>query len=269
MDLNAVADTFLELRKRARSLQPSVALILGSGMGAVTERMRVEAFVPFAAVPQLGTATVQGHRGRITLGVWADRPVLVFEGRLHFYEGHPWPRVVWPAVAAHALGARQWIVTNAAGGIRETFVPGCFMGITDHLEWTRPLCWKQPGSGALGISRPSPYSPRLLTLAAARAAELGIDFHQGKYASVTGPSYETPAEIRALRFWGADAVGMSTAREVQTGHDLGLECLGISLITNPAAGITTQPLNHGEVLATAAAQSQQLAMLLEELVKIL
>jgi purine-nucleoside phosphorylase len=137
------------------------------------------------------------------------------------------------------------------------------MAIRDHLEWTRPYCWREPGPGGLGPARPSPYAARLLEVLQLVAAKKGGDLHQGIYGAVTGPCYETPAEIRALRAWGADAVGMSTAREVQAGADLGLECAAVSCITNRAAGLNSGPLNHKEVLQTAAAQSERLAEMLE------
>jgi purine-nucleoside phosphorylase len=155
------------------------------------------------------------------------------------------------------------LLTNAAGGIHEALGPGSLMALRDHLEWTRPRAWLQPGPGALGPPRPSPYSPRLLALLVQAAGDLVLALHQGVYAALTGPCYETPAEIRALRTWGADAVGMSTAREIKAGHDAGLECAAVSCITNRAAGLSGGPLDHQEVLATAAAQTERLAALLE------
>src|SRR5438445_1526167 len=137
------------------------------------------------------------------------------------------------------------------------------MVIRDQIEWTRPNCWRQAGPGGLGCSRPAPYSPRLLQALTESAQELGFDLPRGIYAAVTGPCYETPAEIRALKICGADAVGMSTAREIQAGHDLGMECAAVSCITNRAAGLSAAPINHEEVLATAAAQAKRLSRLLD------
>jgi purine-nucleoside phosphorylase len=199
---------------------------------------------------------VAGHGGRLTLGDWAGKRVLIFEGRLHYYEGHPWRIVTQAVQIAQFLGARNLLLTNAAGGIHDALAPGSLLAIRDHLEWTRPACWR---SGP----RPSPYSPRLLQVLTEAAGEIGFTLPRGVYAAVTGPCYETPAEIRALKIWGADAVGMSTAREIQAGCDLGMECAAVSCITNRAAGLSTTPINHEEVLTTAAAQSQRLADLLE------
>jgi purine-nucleoside phosphorylase len=254
---------FSALAELARQTPPRVALVLGSGMGPVAGRVRRRHTVPFAEVPGLAAASVTGHRGCVTLGSWAGRDVLVFEGRLHYYEGHPWGSVVRPVQLAAQLGARVLVVTNAAGGIHPALAAGSLMAIRDQVEWTRPWCWRLPGPGGLGPARPSPYSARLLGVLERVGTDLGMALHQGVYAAVTGPSYETPAEIRALRTWGADAVGMSTAREVQAGCDLELECAGVSCITNRAAGLSATPLRHDEVLATAAAQSERLADLLE------
>jgi purine-nucleoside phosphorylase len=255
--------TFAELTREAAHLRPEVALVLGSGMGAVVGRLRGVRSVPFLAVPGLSATSVEGHRGSLTLGTWAGRRVLVFEGRLHFYEGHPWCNVNAPVQTAAFLGAQVLLLTNAAGGIHDALGPGRFMVVRDHIEWTRPYCWRLPGPGGVGPSRPAPYSPRLQHVLAQSADALGLELHEGVYAAVTGPCYETPAEIRALRTWGADAVGMSTAREIVTGFEAGLECAALSCITNRAAGLSATPIDHDEVLTTAACQANRLADLIE------
>jgi purine-nucleoside phosphorylase len=254
---------FTELARLAAESPPALALVLGSGMGDVVRPLTPLLSVPFADVPGLGASTVAGHRGRVTLGDWGGRRVLVFEGRLHFYEGHPWEQVVLLVRVAHQLGARTLLLTNAAGGIHDALGPGSLMAIRDHIEWTRPYCWRLPGPGAVGAARPSPYAPRLLDLLAQAARAQRIELHTGVYAALTGPCYETPAEIRALKVWGADAVGMSTAREIQVGDELGMKCAAVSCITNRAAGLSDGPLNHEEVLATAAAQAERLGRLLD------
>jgi purine-nucleoside phosphorylase len=257
---------FAAFAEAARAAPPEVALVLGSGLGSAA-RLSDACAVPFAEVPGLPAATVAGHKGRLVLGGWAGRRVLVFEGRAHYYEGHAWRDVTAPVRVAALLGARVLLLTNAAGGIRDDLGPGSLMAVCDHVEWTRPYCWREPGPGALGPRRPSPYAPRLLGLLDEAAAAAGVALSRGVYAMVTGPCYETPAEIRALWAWGADAVGMSTAREAQAACDAGLECAAVSCVTNRAAGLGTGPLGHEEVLTTAAAQSERLAALLEEFLR--
>jgi purine-nucleoside phosphorylase len=262
--MNTVAG-YAGLSAAAREAPPDAALVLGSGMGPVARRLRVQHRVSFAEVPGLTAATVAGHGGCLALGDWAGRRVLLFEGRLHRYEGHAWTGVVRPVEVAGDLGAGVLLLTNAAGGIRDDLAPGSLMALRDHIEWTQPYCWRLPGPGGLGPARPSPYAARLRELLAEAAQERGLTLQEGVYGSVTGPCYETPAEIRALRTWGADAVGMSTAREAQAAHDRGMTCLAISCITNRAAGLSGEPLSHEEVLRTAAAQAERLAELLEGL----
>jgi purine-nucleoside phosphorylase len=245
----------------AKAIAPEVAIVVGSGLGGLVERCRIMQRLPFTAVPGLSATSVAGHAGCLSLGEWGGKRVVLFEGRLHYYEGHPWRSVVEPIQFAHFLGARIVLLTNAAGGIHEALIPGSLMAIRDHMEWTRPHCWRQ---ASLVPSRPSSYSPRLLQALTESARGLGFELASGVYAAVTGPCYETPAEIRALKIWGADAVGMSTTREIQAGHDLGMECAALSCITNRAAGLGAAPLNHEEVLTTAAAQTERLADLLEE-----
>jgi purine-nucleoside phosphorylase len=177
--------------------------------------------------------------------------------------------VVRPILLAAELGAKFALLTNAAGGIRDDLAPGALMAIRDHLEWTRPTWWRHPGPGGLGAPRPSPYSVALLEVLAQAAQEVGLALPRGTYAALTGPCYETPAEIRALRAWGADAVGMSTAREVQAGANAGLACAAISCITNRAAGLSAAPLNHEEVLANAATVADRLGELLERALRLI
>lgn len=248
------------LAQAALSRPPELALVLGSGLSPLARRVEAEVSVPFAEIKGLAAPTVEYHRGVLTLGQWAGKRVLIFEGRLHYYEGHAWERVTSLAVLAAALGARRILLTNAAGGIQPALRPGTFMAIRDHLEWNRPYCWR---------NRPtrSPYSPGLLQRLMDVAKQLDIPLLNGVYASVTGPSYETPAEIRALRIWGADAVGMSTTREALKADSLGLECAAISCITNQAAGICEGPITHEEVAVTAASAGERFASLIEAFVR--
>jgi purine-nucleoside phosphorylase len=247
---------FATLAASCRDAPPDAVVVFGSGMGAL-RRVRVEHSIPFADAG-LPRTSVAGHKGTLTLGEWAGRRILVFEGRLHYYEGHAWETVERPIWLAAELGARVAMLTNAAGGIAEGLEPGSLMAVRDHIEWTRPDCWRQTGA-----VRPSPYSPRLLTLLGKAAIGAGLALPQGVYAAVTGPSYETPAEIRALRVCGADAVGMSTAREVLAGVAAGMDCGAVSLIANRAAGLGAGPLTHADVLAAVAAAGERMIDLLE------
>ncbi len=251
----------LEFTAAARAAPPAVALVLGSGLGQVARRVGNTCSVPFVQIPGLPAAAIAGHRGCLTLGNWAGRRLLLFEGRAHFYEGHPWRDVTAGVQAARALGVRTVLLTCAAGGIRADLAPGSLMAIREHVDWTGPNCWR------LGRPTTSPYTPRLLGLLEEAARSAKVDLTTGNYAAVTGPCYETPAEIRALRQWGADAVGMSTAREAQAACDGGMECAAIACITNRAAGLADGPLHHEEVLSTAAAQSERFADLLEQFLR--
>lgn len=245
-------DDFAEFEHHCSDVRPEAILVLGSGLGSLVERVQVLATLPFSAIPGLPASSVAGHRGRWTLGRWASRAVLVSEGRLHYYEGHPWELVTRPIQIAARLGVRLALLTNAAGGIREDLAPGALMPIAGHLEWNRPNPWRAP-------KPESPYSGRIIEI----IHQTGLAASPGVYGAVTGPSYETPAEIRALRTAGADAVGMSTSREVAAGAAAGIECGAISMITNRAAGLSSAKLDHKEVLAIGKASATRLGDLIE------
>lgn len=249
---------FAAFTAECQAQPPEIALVLGSGLGVVAERVHRLAGIPFGAVPGMSGTTVAGHRGRITLGEWVGQRVLLCEGRLHFYEGHAWEEVVRPVRTLAALGARRLVLTNAAGGIRDDLAPGSLMALTDHLDCTRTYFWRESGTAQASL-----YSGPMRHGIVDAGRALGIDVRQGVYAQVTGPCYETPAEIRALRTWEADAVGMSTGREAEAAQAAGMECAALSCITNRAAGLVSTPPSHEEVMATASAQGQRLADLLE------
>jgi purine-nucleoside phosphorylase len=242
-----------------RRLPPRVAVVLGSGMGDLAMAMAIEIAVPYCGVPDLEPTTVEGHKGELRLGTWADQRVLVFAGRLHYYEGHPWRQIEEQVAVARSLGAEILLLTNAAGGIRPDLEAGSLVPIRDHLEWTRSWPWRQPETG----ERVNPYSQRLVHVLVSAGTALGLTLIPGVYAQVTGPCYETPAEIRALRSCGADVVGMSTAREVNRGRELGMECAAVSCVTNRAAGLGEGPIHHDEVLKTGTAARDLLARLVE------
>ena len=243
---------FDEFRDAARSCPPRVAVILGSGLGAVVDRVRPIAEAKFAEIPGFAAPTVHGHGGRAVLGDWAGVRALVFQGRMHFYEGHAWDRATATVRLAAELGAKLLLLTNAAGGIRDSLNPGDLMAIRDHIKLLDANSWRNP-------SPASPYSPRLVAK---------VELFAGTYAALTGPTYETPAEIRALRAMGADAVGMSTAMEAEAAAALGLEVAAISCITNKAAGLSAGILDHSEVqqIAGRGDVSGRMANILERLI---
>jgi len=184
--------------------RPQVFVVLGSGLSVLADRVKRIASLPFADIPGLPSSAVVGHRGVLTLGRWAGRVVLLSEGRLHYYEGHPWDVVVRPIRLAAELGVRFALLTNAVGGIRDDLTAGTLMPMASHIEWNRPYPWRD-------AKRPSPYSPRLLEKVCQAGRTVGLTLRPGVYAAVCGSSYETPAEIRALRSVGADAVACPPA----------------------------------------------------------
>ena len=246
----------LEVRGALR-LPPEVSpvsVVLGSGLGALADRLEGARAIGFGELPGFPPATVQGHKGRVVYGELAGVPVLALQGRLHGYEGHDAATVAFPVRVFGALGVRALVVTNAAGGANPSFHPGDLMRITDHINFTG----RSPLTGAneddFGPRFPDltrVYDPRLATALEAAAKSLGQTLRAGVYLQFTGPSYETPAEIRMARTLGADAVGMSTVPEVIVAAHLGLPVAGISCITNLAAGIGQHALSHQEVMEVA------------------
>jgi purine-nucleoside phosphorylase len=251
-------------------LQPEVAIILGSGLGDLATEVRNATAIPYEEIPHFARSTVIGHAGRLLLGTLAGRSVVVMQGRFHFYEGYPPQVLTLPVRVMSALGARTLLVTNAAGGINPAYRPGDFMLISDHinlpgLAGANPLLG--PNDERFGERFPPlarAYDASLRSLARLAAAQTpGLTLHEGVYAMVGGPSYETGAELRFLRAVGADAVGMSTAPEVVVARHVGMRVLGISLVTNAATGAETEEVKHEEVLATAdAARGRFVALVL-------
>jgi purine-nucleoside phosphorylase len=240
-----------------REHAPRTAVVLGSGLGSVPHSFEELASIPFSEVSGLPAPSVHGHTGRISFGLCGGRPLLVFRGRLHFYEGHEWDRVAGPIRLAAKLGIKVLFLTNAAGGIHESLWPGDLMILRDHLFLQTPYAWK-----SLAQPRTPPYSPQLIALLQDVERERNRELMAGVYAAVTGPCYETPAEIRALHAMGADAVGMSTAYEAETAAAIGLEVAAISCITNKAAGLASGILDHREVLANASKPAERISEIL-------
>jgi purine-nucleoside phosphorylase len=242
------------VKARAPGFQPSVALILGSGLGDFADSFTDKVVIPYGELPNFPASSVPGHAGRLVLGKREGQSVMAMQGRVHFYEGYaPW-QVAFPARVLCSFKPRALVVTNAAGGINLDFKVGDLMAIVDHLNLSgwNPLVG--PNDEKLGPRFPDmshAYEPKLLTLLEACAKKESISLRRGVYAQLSGPSYETPAEIRMLRTLGADAVGMSTVPEVIVASHMGIPVAGVSCVTNLAAGIGTHPLSHAEVSETA------------------
>ncbi|WP_438448850.1 purine-nucleoside phosphorylase [Gorillibacterium sp. sgz5001074] len=235
------------------SLKPEVGLILGSGLGVLADSMENAVTVSYGDIPHFPVSTVEGHAGELLIGTVGGRPVLMMKGRFHMYEGYEGLTVTFPIRVMRALGIRTLLVTNAAGGVNTSYAPGDLMLIRDHLNLTGGNPLIGPNYKELGVRFPDmseAYSKRLRQMAMEVASAQGFTFREGVYAGLMGPSYETPAEIRMLRTLGADAVGMSTVSEVIIARHSGIEVLGISCISNMAAGILDQPLSHEEVMET-------------------
>jgi purine-nucleoside phosphorylase len=247
------------------SREPVVAIVLGSGLGALAERVAGARRVPYAKVPGFHAPSVVGHRGELIGGTLGGRDVLLLAGRFHMYEGHSAQAAAFPVRVVHALGARTLFISNAAGGVNRTFSPGDLMMITDHLnlQFRNPLTGPhQPGDTRFP-DMSAPWTPRLQALLDAAAQETGTPLRRGVYAGLLGPTYETPAEVRMLTMLGADAVGMSTVPEVIVAAALGMEAAGVSCITNHAAGITTGRLDHKEVVEVGARAATAFCALVE------
>ena len=264
-DLPARLDA-LETAVRARSdLVPNLGIVLGSGLGGLAARLDAPIAIPFADLPGWPTASAPGHAGRLLLGRLGSVPVVCLQGRLHLYEGHAPGLVVQPVLLMGRLGARAIMLTNAAGGINAAWPPGTLMAITDHINLTglNPLIGAN--ADALGPRFPDlvdAWSPRLRHLLAEAARIEDVHLEHGVYAGLLGPNYETPAEVRMLRRLGADAVGMSTVLEAIAARWAGHEVVGVSLVTNAAAGVTGEPLTHQEVLQAADAAAPRFERLI-------
>jgi purine-nucleoside phosphorylase len=234
-------------------LRPRVAVVLGSGLGAFADDLAGAVRIPYEKIPGFPRSTAEGHAGRLVIGKAGDVVVAAMQGRVHFYEGYSLKEVVFPMRVLGRLGIRAAILTNAAGGINTALKQGALVIIRDHinLQGSNPLIG--PNEERFGARFPDmtqAYSKSYRSIANEESRRLGIEVFEGVYAALTGPSYETPAEIRYLRTIGADLVGMSTAPEVIVARHMGIRVLGISCVTNMAAGILDQPINHAEVMET-------------------
>lgn len=264
----AVREAAAAVRIRAGTV-PELALILGSGLGALAARVEDAVVVPYADIPHFPLSTAPGHAGRLLLGSLGGRPVAVMSGRVHLYEGYTPQEVVFPIRLLHTLGARALLVTNAAGGVNLSFHPGTLMLITDHINLTGQNPLTGPNDPRFGVRFPDmtqAYSTRLQDLVRLAALDQRVDLAEGVYLGLRGPSYETPAEIRMARALGADAVGMSTVLETIAARHLDMEVAGISCITNMAAGILPRKLTEEEVIETANRVGDEFSALVSNVV---
>lgn len=259
----------VEVIREMTSFQPEAALVLGSGLGGFGEMVEDALRIPYASIPGFPVSTVPGHAGQFILGYVRGVPVIVMQGRVHYYEGYPMEDVVMPIRIMGMLGAKKLILTNAAGGVNTAFTPGDLMLLEDHISTFVPSPLRGENLDALGTRFPdmSCVYDRHLRQAAEQAAESrGIALQKGVYLQWPGPNYESPAEIRMFRTLGADAVGMSTVCEAIAARHMGLRVCAVSCITNMACGILPQPLSHEEVQETASRVREKFESLILEMI---
>jgi purine-nucleoside phosphorylase len=251
--------------------KPEIALVVGSGLGGVASMITKPVVVPYADIPNFPQPTVAGHAGQMIFGELAGKRLMVLSGRFHFYEGRSPAEITYPIHVVDALGVKILIITNAAGGINPTFNPGDLMVIEDHINFMgfNPLIGLRENGGIKFVDMTQAYSTRLREKLDAAAEKLQLSMRRGVYLAGTGPSYETPAEVKAFAWIGADAVGMSTVPEVLTARYHNLEVIGISCITNLAAGISGKKISHEEVLEIGKVAQGKLTKLLTEFVGML
>jgi purine-nucleoside phosphorylase len=257
------------IQSRLGRRRPSVAIVLGSGLGFFTTRIQNAVTIPYRDIPGFPEPTVLGHGGELVAGQLAGKDVIAQSGRFHLYEGHPASTTALPVRVFAELGIRTLLLTNAAGGIRRTFASGTVMLIADHINLTfrNPLIGKLLTQEERFPDMSDPYDSNLRVLAREVARDRRLLLNEGVYVQLLGPTFETPAEIRMLERLGADAVGMSTVLEVIAARARGVRCLGFSVVTNPAAGISPKKLNHLEVMETANRVTGELGALIEGIIE--
>src|ERR1700758_2821491 len=259
------------IRERT-ALRPRTAIVLGTGLGGFADRLTGQVAIPYTEIPHFPRPTVEGHAGRLVVGSFAGTPLGVMQGRVHAYEGYTPRQVIYSTQVLARLGIQTLVVTNAAGGIRTDLAPGQLVLISDHINFTGNNPLAGPNDSRFGerfFDMSDAYSRRLRQLAHRAAAAEGIMLSEGVYLGLTGPSFEPPAEIRAFRTLGADLVGMSTVHEVIAARHLGIEVLGFSSVTNMAAGVLDEVINHAEVLAIGARVQQTLTRVLAALIPLI
>lgn len=252
------------------SFTPEIGLILGSGLGILGEEVADKIIINYSDIPNFPVSTVEGHKSRLVFGTLNNKKVAVMQGRFHYYEGYKMQEVVFPVWVMKALGINKLIVTNAAGGVNADFKPGDLMLIKDHINFSGDNPLIGPNLNELGVRFPdmsNAYNIDMMELAKKCAKDNSIEVREGTYMMFTGPNYETPAEVKAARILGGDAVGMSTVPEVIAANHSGMKVLGMSCITNMAAGILDMPLNHQEVIDTAEKVKSKFVSLVKSIVE--
>ncbi len=270
MDLLNNIQAASEFIMKQTKYKPEIGLILGSGLGSLGDLIEEADFFPYEEIPNFPTSTVEGHAGRLVIGKLEGKVVIAMQGRFHYYEGYKMDEVTFPVRVMKLLGVKTLIVTNAAGAVNESFTPGDLMVITDHinLSGSNPLIGKNLDLfGPRFPDMSSAYDKSLIESILKVSSKLNLNMKQGVYVMMSGPTYETPAEIRMVRTLGGDAVGMSTVPEVIIAHHCGIKVLGISCMTNMAAGILDQPLNHEEVIETSNKVKNNFISLMKNLIK--
>lgn len=272
MEKNNIAATVEFLQGKLRQKQPEIGLVLGSGLGVLAEEIEDQIVIPYSDIPHFPVSTVSGHKGQLVAGTLEGRNVIAMQGRFHYYEGYSMQEVTFPIRVMKQLGVDKLFVTNAAGGIKESFEPGNLMLIEDHINnfGTNPLIGANdeelgPRFPDMSVAYYPPYVEHALQV----ADQLSLPVQKGVYVGNSGPAYETGAEIRMLRSWGGDAVGMSTVPEVIIANHAGMKVIGISCISNMAAGILDQPLSHQEVIETTEKVREDFLRFVKELVRTL
>ncbi|MCQ6274839.1 purine-nucleoside phosphorylase [Bacillus sp. V3B] len=271
MNIESAKQTAVYISEKL-SIQPKVGLILGSGLGVLADEIEQPVKIKYTDIPSFPESTVEGHAGQLVIGELQGLPVLAMQGRFHYYEGYGLDQVTFPVLVMKELGIETLVVTNAAGGVNPSFSPGDLMLITDHINnvGANPLIG--PNNQEYGVRFPdmsTAYNQQIQAIAKKAATKLGLSLQEGVYVWNSGPSYETPAEIRMLQKLGGDAVGMSTVPEVIVARHAGMNILGISCISNMAAGMMDQPLSHDEVMETTEKVREQFLSLVKEIISIM
>ena len=268
--MNKLNEAKAYIESKTKGMKIYAGLVLGSGLGDMADEIKNPVVINYKDIPNFPVSTVPGHKGRLVIGELEGRNVLCMQGRFHFYEGYEMDQVVFPIQVMKMLGIERLILTNAAGCVNTAWKPGTLMLINDHIKLAPQSPMRGPNEAELGLrffDMSRAYDPELLKVAKREAEKLGIPVTEGVYMFFSGPNFETPAEIRAARVLGADAVGMSTVPEVIAAAHCGLRTLGISCMTNMAAGILDQPLGHDEVLETGLRVKGQFSALIRAIVR--